>query len=85
MLDFPPLGEGEIDIPAILTDLEHSGFAGPMSMEIEFVDYEYPDWEALGATCRRKDLEAGRGQVSLRKAFATVNCSARFSAANIRL
>ena len=53
VLDFPPLGEGEIDIPAILTDLEHSGFAGPMSMEIEFVDYEYPDWEACVDAARR--------------------------------
>jgi L-ribulose-5-phosphate 3-epimerase len=53
ILDFPPLGEGEIDIPAILADLEHSGFSGPVSMEIEFVDYEYPEWEACVEAARR--------------------------------
>jgi sugar phosphate isomerase/epimerase len=53
VLDFPSLGEGEIDVPAILADLEHSGFAGPVSMEIEFVDYEYPAWDACVDAARR--------------------------------
>jgi L-ribulose-5-phosphate 3-epimerase len=53
VLDFPPLGDGEIDIPAILGDLSASGFSGPVSLEIEFVDYEYPDWETCVDAARR--------------------------------
>jgi len=45
VLDFPALGEGEIDIPSILRDLAGSGFSGPVSMEIEFANYDYPPWE----------------------------------------
>ena len=53
VLDFPPLGEGELDIQGILRDLKDSGFSGPVSMEIEFADYEYPDWDACVAAARR--------------------------------
>jgi L-ribulose-5-phosphate 3-epimerase len=53
VLDFPPLGEGELDIPGILRDLKGVGFSGPVSMEIEFVDYQYPDWDACVAAARR--------------------------------
>jgi sugar phosphate isomerase/epimerase len=53
VLDFPPLGDGEVDIPGILGDLKASGFSGPVSMEIEFVHYEYPDWEACVEAARR--------------------------------
>ena len=30
-----------------------SGFSGPVSMEIEFTDYEYPDWEDCVEAARR--------------------------------
>lgn len=53
VLDFPPLGEGVLDIPDILRSLSGSGFSGPVSMEIEFVDYEYPDWETCVEAARR--------------------------------
>ena len=53
VLDFPPLGEGELDLPAMLRDVRASGFSGPVSMEIEFVDYEYPDWTACVDAARR--------------------------------
>jgi sugar phosphate isomerase/epimerase len=43
--DFPPLGEGEVDIPRILGRLRDTGFSGPVSMEIEFTNYEWPAWE----------------------------------------
>jgi sugar phosphate isomerase/epimerase len=42
--DFPPLGEGEVDIPHLLRRLRDTGFSGPVSMEIEFTNYEWPDW-----------------------------------------
>jgi len=43
--DFPPLGDGDIDIPRILRTLAGAGFDGPVSMEIEFTDYQFPPWE----------------------------------------
>jgi sugar phosphate isomerase/epimerase len=52
-LDFPVLGDGEIDLPAILRDLDGSGFSGPVSMEIEFADYVYPPWEECVEAARR--------------------------------
>jgi L-ribulose-5-phosphate 3-epimerase len=53
VLDFPPLGEGELDIAGMLGRIADSGFDGPVSMEIEFVDYEYPAWEACVDAARR--------------------------------
>lgn len=53
VLDFPPLGEGELDLASILRDLTASGFSGPVSMEIEFVDYEYPPWKECVEAARR--------------------------------
>ncbi len=53
VLDFPPLGEGELDLPGMLSDLAGSGFSGPVSMEIEFLDYDYPDWAGCVEAARR--------------------------------
>lgn len=52
-LDFPPLGEGDIDLASILLDVAGSGFSGPMSMEIEFLDYVYPPWDECVEAARR--------------------------------
>jgi sugar phosphate isomerase/epimerase len=53
VLDFPPLGDGELDIKEMLRRIAESGFDGPVSMEIEFVNYEYPPWEACVEAARR--------------------------------
>jgi sugar phosphate isomerase/epimerase len=53
VLDFPPLGEGELDLRSMLRDLESVGFSGPVSMEIEFTNYDYPDWDACVDAARR--------------------------------
>jgi sugar phosphate isomerase/epimerase len=53
ILDFPPLGEGELDIPAMLRDIRDSGFSGPVSMEIEFTNYEWPSWDECVEAARR--------------------------------
>jgi sugar phosphate isomerase/epimerase len=53
VLDFPPLGEGELDLVVMLRALAGSDFSGPVSMEIEFVDYEYPGWEECVEAARR--------------------------------
>ena len=51
--DFPPLGDGEIDIPRILHTLDDAGYAGPVSMEIEFTDYSWPPFEECITEARR--------------------------------
>ncbi len=33
--DFPPIGDGEIDFPAVLSTLWQAGYRGPLSLEIE--------------------------------------------------
>jgi sugar phosphate isomerase/epimerase len=53
VLDFPPLGEGELDLVSLLRDVLASVFSGPISMEIEFRDYEYPDWAACVEAAKR--------------------------------
>jgi sugar phosphate isomerase/epimerase len=53
--DFPPLGEGELDVLGLLRELRAAEFEGPVSMEIEFQDYSWPSWnECLAATQRAK-------------------------------
>ena len=52
-LDFPVLGEGELDLGSILRDVAGSGFSGPVSMEIEFTDYEYPPWRECVESAHR--------------------------------
>ena len=52
VFDFPPLGEGELDVESLLRDLSGSGFAGPVSLEIEY-DGNWPDWETCAADVKR--------------------------------
>ena len=51
--DFPPLGEGDIDLPHLLRRLAGSDFAGPVSVEVEFTNYEWPPWEACVSAARK--------------------------------
>lgn len=51
--DFPPLGDGDVDIPRILRTLDAAGYDGPVSMEIEFTDYTWPAWEVCVEEARR--------------------------------
>jgi sugar phosphate isomerase/epimerase len=51
--DFPPLGDGEVDLPGILRRLRDSGFSGPVSVEVEFANYEWPPWEQCVAAARK--------------------------------
>jgi L-ribulose-5-phosphate 3-epimerase len=52
VLDFPALGDGELDITAILGPIYESQFDGPISMEIEF-GHQWPDWDTCLAAARR--------------------------------
>lgn len=40
--DFPAIGDGHVDFPAILRILRAGGFAGPMSVEVEFLGDPWP-------------------------------------------
>lgn len=51
--DFPPLGDGDIDIPRILRTLADADYRGPVSMEIEFTDYQWPPFEECIVEARR--------------------------------
>lgn len=53
VLDFPPLGDGELDLLSMLRDLKTADFSGPVSMEIEFTNYEWPAWDACVEAARR--------------------------------
>src|SRR5262249_43546092 len=53
VLHFPPLGDGDLDLASLLRDLEQSGYSGPVSMEIEYENYEYPAWEVCVEETRR--------------------------------
>ncbi len=54
--DFPPLGEGELDIAGFLQRLRAIDFAGPVSMEIEFRNWEWPSWdECVAAAIRGRE------------------------------
>lgn len=44
--DFPPLGEGEFDLPHFLRRLRKIDYQGTVSMEIEFQNLEWPTWDS---------------------------------------
>ena len=41
--DFPPLGQGIVDFPAIFRLIDEAGFQGPTTLEIEFLDHPDPE------------------------------------------
>ena len=43
--DFPPLGQGIVDFPAIFRLLDEAGFQGPTTLEIEFENHPDPEGE----------------------------------------
>lgn len=51
--DFPPLGQGELDVAGFLRRLGEIDYAGPVSMEIEFRNWEWPSWEECVEATRR--------------------------------
>jgi L-ribulose-5-phosphate 3-epimerase len=53
VFNFPPPGDGEIDMTALLTILSEAGYDGPISAEVEFDDRGWPDYEACLAAARR--------------------------------
>ena len=53
VFNFPPTGEGELDIPAFVATLDEGGYAGPISAEVEFDERGWPDYAACVAAAKR--------------------------------
>jgi L-ribulose-5-phosphate 3-epimerase len=66
--DFPPLGDGELDVAGLLRRLRNAEYSGPVSMEIEFEDWEWPSWEGCvqAATRGREYWDAVVNELELR-------------------
>jgi sugar phosphate isomerase/epimerase len=60
VFNFPPPGEGEIDMRGLLAILEKAGYTGPISAEVEFDERGWPDYDACRAAARRS-VENVRG------------------------
>jgi L-ribulose-5-phosphate 3-epimerase len=53
VFNFPPPGEGELDMPKLLELCAEAGYAGPISAEVEFDEKGWPDYEACLDAARR--------------------------------
>lgn len=53
VFNFPPPGDGEIDMRALLRLCAEAGYAGPISAEVEFDDKGWPDYDACRAAAKR--------------------------------
>lgn len=53
VFNFPPPGDGELDLPALVGKLDAAGYAGPISAEVEFDERGWPDYDACRAAARR--------------------------------
>jgi sugar phosphate isomerase/epimerase len=62
--DFPPLGDGDLDLPALLDRVLETGDEGPLCLEIEF-DGTCPDFDGCVDAVRRSlafwDAAVGNG------------------------
>jgi sugar phosphate isomerase/epimerase len=53
VFNFPPVGDGELDIPGFLAILDAAGYTGPVSAEVEFDERGWPDYDACRAAAQR--------------------------------
>lgn len=53
IFNFPPPGEGEIDMRRLLKIVEEAGYTGPISAEVEFDDKGWPDYDACLDAAKR--------------------------------
>lgn len=51
--DFPPPGDGHIDWPAVVAVLDRAGYAGPLTVEVEFRGHPWPPVERVTDALRR--------------------------------
>lgn len=53
IFNFPPPGEGNIDVRKLLQIVADAGYTGPISAEVEFDDKGWPDYESCVAAATR--------------------------------
>jgi sugar phosphate isomerase/epimerase len=53
VFNFPPPGDGEIDMRGLLHVLDEAGYAGPISAEVEFDERGWPDYDDCLAAAKR--------------------------------
>lgn len=53
VFNFPPPGDGELDMRALLAKCEAAGYTGPISAEVEFDEKGWPDYDACCAAARK--------------------------------
>jgi sugar phosphate isomerase/epimerase len=53
VFNFPPVGDGDLDMPRLLKIAQDAGYAGPVSAEVEFDDKGWPDYDACRAAARK--------------------------------
>jgi len=53
VFDFPPLGDGELDLGAVLATCAAGGYRGAISVEINFDEDGFPDYDACIDAARR--------------------------------
>ena len=53
VFNFPPPGDGELDMAALLKKVNDAGYEGPISAEVEFDDKGWPDYEGCLAAAKR--------------------------------
>jgi L-ribulose-5-phosphate 3-epimerase len=52
VFNFPPPGDGELDMMGLLAILDEAGYAGPLSAEVEFTELGWPDYDACRAAAK---------------------------------
>jgi L-ribulose-5-phosphate 3-epimerase len=53
VFNFPPPGDGELDLMAMIRKLDAAGYTGPISAEVEFDENGWPDYDACRAAAHR--------------------------------
>jgi L-ribulose-5-phosphate 3-epimerase len=53
VFNFPPPGDGELDMIGLLAIIDEAGYDGPISAEVEFDERGWPDYDACLAAARR--------------------------------
>jgi sugar phosphate isomerase/epimerase len=53
VFNFPPPGDGELDLATFIRRLDDAGYAGPISAEVEFDERGWPDYAACLAAAQR--------------------------------
>jgi sugar phosphate isomerase/epimerase len=53
VFNFPPPGDGELDMRRLIAILDQAGYQGPISAEVEFDERGWPDYDACRAAAHR--------------------------------